>query len=101
VRTGVRGRGKIRGVILIADDEPGIVAFIRRHLENEGYEILVAARGDDVLRLVDEQPDLIESPRILVTSVVSKRRHMLYNNYQNCLQMVVPSHICVIISRGG
>ena len=101
MRTGVRGRGKIRGVILIADDEPGIVAFIRRHLENEGYEILVAARGDDVLRLVDEQPDLIESPRILVTSVVSKRRHMLRKNYQNSLQLPVPVHIYVILSMSG
>ena len=52
----------MRGKILIADDEPGIVAFIRRNFENEGYEILVAARGDDVLRLVDEQPDLIVRP---------------------------------------
>ncbi|MGI6130958.1 MAG: winged helix-turn-helix domain-containing protein [Bacillota bacterium] len=39
----------MRGRILIADDEPGIVAFVRRHLENEGYEILVAAGSDDYI----------------------------------------------------
>lgn len=39
----------MRGKILIADDEPGIVAFVHRHLENEGYEILVAADGDDYI----------------------------------------------------
>jgi hypothetical protein len=44
---------------------------------------------------------LIESPRILVTSVVSKRRHMLCNNCQNSLQLAAPIHICVILSRGG
>ena len=44
---------------------------------------------------------LIESPRILVTSVVSKRRHMLRKNYQNSLQLVVPVHIYVILSMGG
>ena len=32
---------------------------------------------------------LIESPRILVTSVVSKRRHMLRKNYQNSLELPV------------
>jgi len=41
---------------------------------------------------------LIESPRILVTSVVSKRRHMLRKNYQNRLQLLVPIHTCVILS---
>ena len=34
----------------------------------------------------------IESPRILVTSVVSKRRHMLYKNCQNSLRLLVPVH---------
>jgi ABC-type glycerol-3-phosphate transport system permease component len=42
---------------------------------------------------------LIESPRILVTSVVSKRRHMLRKNYQTCLQLPVHIHLCVIIPR--
>ena len=44
---------------------------------------------------------LIESPRILVTSVVSKRCHMLCGNHQNSLQLVVPVHIYVILSMGG
>ncbi len=40
---------------------------------------------------------LIESPRILVTSVVSKRRHMLLKNCQNSLQLLVPIQTCVIL----
>ena len=44
---------------------------------------------------------LIESPRILVTSVVSNRRHMLHKNYQNSLQLLVPVHIYVILSMSG
>ena len=44
---------------------------------------------------------LIEWPRILVTSVVSKRRHMLRKNYQNSLQLPVPVHIYVILSMSG
>ena len=44
---------------------------------------------------------LIESPRILVTSDVSKRRHMLRKNYQNSLQLPVPVHIYVILSMSG
>jgi hypothetical protein len=49
----------------------------------------------------DDRPPLIESPRILVTSVVSKRRYMLRKNYQNSLQLLVPIHTCVILSMGG
>ena len=44
---------------------------------------------------------LIESPRILVTSVVSKRRHMLRKNYQDSLKLPVPAHIYVILSMSG
>ena len=44
---------------------------------------------------------LIESPRILVTSVVSKRRHMLFKNCRNSLQLLVPIQTCVILYRGG
>ena len=42
---------------------------------------------------------LIESPRILVSSVVSKRRHMLYKNCQNSLRLLVPVHY-VLYSLG-
>ena len=43
---------------------------------------------------------LIESPRILVTSVVSKRRHVLLKNCQNSLQLLVPIQRCVILFWG-
>jgi len=43
---------------------------------------------------------LIESPRILVTSVVSKRRHMVLKNCQNSLQLLVPIQTCAILFWG-
>ena len=49
----------------------------------------------------EELLELIESPRILVTSVVSKRRHMLFQNCRNSLRLLVPIQTCVILDRGG
>ncbi|RMG76611.1 MAG: DNA-binding response regulator [Bacteroidetes bacterium] len=37
--------------ILIIEDEPGIAAFIRQGLEEEGFEVEIADNGDDGLRL--------------------------------------------------
>ena len=44
---------------------------------------------------------LIEPPRILVTSVVSKRRQMLFRNCRNSLRLLVPIQTCVILYRAG
>ena len=46
--------------ILVVDDEPDLVRFVRRALEAEGYQVLVATEGADGLRLaLTECPDLI------------------------------------------
>ena len=46
--------------ILIADDEPSIVAALRFLLESEGYEVHVAPDGKEALRLVEvANPDLV------------------------------------------
>ncbi|UJF32896.1 response regulator transcription factor [Paenibacillus hexagrammi] len=46
--------------ILIVDDEPEIVELIRLYLVREGYEVISANNGQDVLRIVSEHhPDLI------------------------------------------
>ncbi len=46
--------------LLIIDDDAGFVRVLRRHLAQEGYEILEAARCLDGLRLAyAENPDLI------------------------------------------
>jgi DNA-binding response OmpR family regulator len=46
--------------LLIADDEPGIRRLVRMTLENERYEILEAADGDEALAVArDQRPDLM------------------------------------------
>jgi DNA-binding response OmpR family regulator len=46
--------------ILIADDEPNIVAALEFLLQRGGYEVLVARNGDEALKLVEAcNPDLV------------------------------------------
>ena len=46
--------------ILIADDEPSIVAAVEFLLRRNGYEVEVARNGEEALRLVDtSHPDLV------------------------------------------
>lgn len=45
--------------LLIADDEADIVAMLRSFFESRGYRVLTAADGAQVLRQVEQKPDLI------------------------------------------
>jgi two-component system, OmpR family, alkaline phosphatase synthesis response regulator PhoP len=46
--------------ILIADDEPSIVAAVEFLLRRNGYEVEVARNGEEALQLVDtSHPDLV------------------------------------------
>ncbi len=46
--------------VLIVDDEPNIVAALEFLLEKNGYEIRVAANGEDALGQLDDfRPDLV------------------------------------------
>jgi DNA-binding response OmpR family regulator len=46
--------------ILIADDEPNIVAALEFLLQRNGYEVHVARNGEDALKLVEDcNPDLV------------------------------------------
>lgn len=50
----------MRKRILIADDEPNIVAAIEYLLQQSGYEVQVARNGEEALRLVEACiPDLV------------------------------------------
>ena len=46
--------------ILVADDEPNIVAAVEFLLQRGGFEVLVARNGDEALKLVETcKPDLV------------------------------------------
>ena len=46
--------------ILVIDDEEGIRSSMQRILEYEGYEVTLAATGDEGLKLLErEAPDLV------------------------------------------
>ncbi|MEV6892194.1 response regulator transcription factor [Kribbella sp. NPDC051137] len=46
--------------MLVIDDEPEVVRFVRRGLEAEGYRVLTATDGGDGLRMaLTKQPDLM------------------------------------------
>jgi CheY-like chemotaxis protein len=52
--------GATRGRVLIVDDEPAIRLLIRSTLEDQGYELVEAADGEQALRLArSERPDTI------------------------------------------
>ena len=46
--------------ILIADDEPNIVAALEFLLQRNGFEVYVARNGDEALKLIEtHKPDLV------------------------------------------
>ena len=46
--------------VLIADDEPNIVAALEFLLQRNGYEVHIARNGDEALRLIElHNPDLV------------------------------------------
>lgn len=48
-----------KGKLLIADDEPGILRLIRDFFEIQGYEVIEAVNGIEVLEKLSLKPDLI------------------------------------------
>ena len=47
-------------LILVVDDEPPIVRLVRAKLQADGYAVITASRGEEAIRLVDdERPDLV------------------------------------------
>ena len=46
--------------VLVVDDEPSVVEVFREFLSGEGYELSVAASGEEALRLIPElKPDIV------------------------------------------
>ena len=47
-------------LILVVDDEPAIRRLVRAKLQADGYAVVLAERGEEALRLLeDERPDLV------------------------------------------
>lgn len=45
--------------ILLVDDEPDIVEFLKYNLEQQNFKVLVSSNGIDALKKVKQKPDLI------------------------------------------
>jgi DNA-binding response OmpR family regulator len=45
--------------ILIADDEPGVVALLKDYFEINGYSVLAATDGEEAVRQAGHAPDMI------------------------------------------
>jgi DNA-binding response OmpR family regulator len=46
--------------ILVVDDDPSIRKFVRMNLEARGFEVLLAADGDEALKVIEKElPDMI------------------------------------------
>lgn len=49
-----------KGLILLVDDEPGLIAALAMLLEEEGYRVITAQHGGEALeRLREQRPDLV------------------------------------------
>ena len=53
--------------ILVAEDEPGIRALVRKILRRQGYQVLEAADGEEALRVIHEHGGSID---LLITDVM-------------------------------
>ncbi len=64
--------------ILIADDEPSIVAAVEFLLQRNGYDVCVARDGEEALRLIEtSHPDLV------LLDVMMPRK----SGYEVCMRM--------------
>jgi two-component system alkaline phosphatase synthesis response regulator PhoP len=45
--------------ILLVDDEEDILEFLKYNLEQENFEVLVSTNGEDALKKISQNPDLI------------------------------------------
>src|SRR5207248_6066720 len=55
-----RRRQGLQPLVLVVDDEPGIVEFLRYALEDNGYRVATAYDGGQALETLDrERPDFV------------------------------------------
>lgn len=49
----------MNGKILAADDEPGITSMLKQYFEMEGYQVITANSGQEVLKKASCRPDIL------------------------------------------
>lgn len=62
-------------LILVVDDEPAILRLVRAKLQADGFAVVTATRGEEALRLLDD-----ERPDLIVLDIMMARM----NGYQVC-----------------
>jgi DNA-binding response OmpR family regulator len=89
------GNGK-NNLVLVVDDEPRILRFIKLNLNSQGYDVLTASGGDTALRIINSQrPDLmildIFMPGLDGFAVLQQLRQIEKNEGLNRLPVIVIS----------
>jgi DNA-binding response OmpR family regulator len=62
--------------VLIADDSETILLLLRTRLEMEGYEVVTAADGEEVMEAMRREPD--PGPDILLLDAMMPRKSGIY-----------------------
>ncbi len=91
----VHGNGAMaKRIILVVDDEPLVLHYIRRVLEGSGYNVLRAADGEEALRLCEQLGDKLS----MVVSDISMPR-MGGREFAKCVG-ALPNPIPVVLMSG-
>ncbi|MGI5898810.1 MAG: response regulator transcription factor [Christensenellales bacterium] len=74
--------------VLIVDDDKNILQIIKLYLEKEGFEVIEASRGDEGLKLFDNQP-----PHIVLLDVMMPGM----DGWQVCREIRKTSNIPIVM----
>ena|SRR5919198_1206120 len=70
-----------RPTVLVADDEPDLLALVEYALKDAGYDVLTARDGEEALQLaLDHTPDVavldVRMPKLTGLDVTTRLRHL-------------------------
>jgi signal transduction histidine kinase/response regulator RpfG family c-di-GMP phosphodiesterase/putative methionine-R-sulfoxide reductase with GAF domain len=88
-----------RRLILVVDDDTGVISLYQRYLEGEGYQVVGVANGEEVLdKAIELQPFAITLDVLMPT----KDGWQVLQELKDCPQTQhIPIIICSIISNKG
>ena len=73
VETRAAEKARAGETVMLVEDEPAVRRLTRRILENAGYQVIVAANGDDAETLFADQVKSQRSVDLLVTDIIMPR----------------------------